>query len=344
MSRVDQATSNTVTACIPSAFPDLPWGWYYGCQLRDLYRGPIKVQVGRGTYVVFRTEAGHVAALDARCVHMGADLSLGCVVGEQLRCPFHEWEFSGDGACVRIPASAEVPAFARQRSYPVAVRGPHVFLFNQPSSLFDMPFYDGRLPDDLLPAAPFDATVGLPWYMVAANGFDLQHFRAAHDRTLIGEPIVERIAPFARRITARFAVTGQGVRDRLTRRFSGPEVTMTVTSWGGTIVLVTAEFRRTTSYGMVCITPIGADRSHLRTIVWVPRRSGAIARALVDPLDAAVRRSFIRAFMRSDQERSEGIRYTPGTLIGADATLADYFTWLGETVRGEAQRLEKVGK
>src|SRR5206468_2091259 len=101
-----------------------------------------------------------------------------------------------------------------------------------------------------------------------------------------------------------------------------------------------AEFRRTTSYGMVCVTPVDERTSRLRTIVWVPRSPGAVGRALFDPIDAAVRRSFIRAFVRADQERSDGIRYNPGTLIDADATVADYFRWLAALVRGKSHSTE----
>ena len=62
--------------------------------------------------------------------------------------------------------------------------------------------------------------------------------------------------------------------------------------------------------------------------MWVPRRRGAAARALLNPLDAAVRRSFIKAFMLDDAVRSEGVGYNPATLIDADRELRDYFAWL----------------
>lgn len=324
-------SSTAATIC------DVPWSWYYACPLAELARGPHRVEVGRRQYVLFLTQSGHVRALDARCVHLGADLSLGCVAGESIRCPFHEWEFDGtSGRCVRIPATDVVPDFARQNAYPTAIRGGHVFFFNRSQALFDAPFYDGLSPDDLLPAMPFDLTLDFPWYMVAANGFDLQHFRTAHDRTLLAEPTVQSRSSFARSITGTFAVTGTSWMDALTRRFSGPQVTMTVESWCGTMVLVTARFRRTTSYGMVCIAPVDASHCRLRCIVWVPRSRGAVGRALFDPADAAVRRLFIKAFVLADKERSAGIRYNPGSLIDADAVLAAYFQWLADTARGEA--------
>jgi phenylpropionate dioxygenase-like ring-hydroxylating dioxygenase large terminal subunit len=317
----------------PQIWPQIAIGWYHACHRSELRAGPVRIDLGDQSIAVFQTARGEISAIDARCVHLGADLSRGCVVGETLRCPFHEWSFNGRGQCVHIPASTVIPAFARQAAFATATAGEHVFVFNGPEARYDLPFYDGLQPADLYAARPFVVDANMDWWMVASNGFDLQHFRAAHDRTLVGEPVVESPSPFARRITASFDVTGQGWRDRLTRVVSGPRVTMSVTSWGGTLVLVTARFRRTTSYGMVCITPAGLGRSRLRIIVWVTRSQKSAGRLLFDPLNAAIRRSFIRAFVRSDQERSEGICYSPASLIDADRTLADYFEWLAGLVR-----------
>lgn len=314
-----------------SQFPLVPAAWYYACPTRRLPDHPRKIVLAGNEFVAFETRTGTHAVLSNRCVHLGADLSHGTVVGEHLRCPFHEWEFGADGKCVRIPASEQIPRVACQAAYPTASVGGHLFFFNRATPAFEMPFFDGVSPDDLLPARPFDLRVRMPWYMIAANGFDLQHFRAAHDRELIDEPIVSQPSPDSMRVSARFRVSGENWRDRLTRRFSGPEVTMTVTSYRGTLVLVSAQFRRTTSYGMVCITPIDAATTHLRTIVWVRRSASAFGRRVFDPVDAEVRRSFIRAFVRSDQVRSAGTRYTPGTLIDADAVLKSYFDWLAST-------------
>ncbi len=269
-------------------------------------------------------------------MHMGADLSRGQVVGDCLKCPFHEWSFGSDGGCVKIPASETIPDFARQTAYPTAVCGGHVFVFNRAQALFEMPFFDGVAPESLRPARPFEMTVEMNWSMVAANGFDLQHFRTAHDRTLRVEPAIESPSHFARRINAEFDVTGTSWRDQLTRRFSGPKVVMEVTSWCGTLVLVRASFLRTTSYGMVCVSPLTHNRAHLKTIVWVPRSRSTHGQIIIDPLDAMIRRSFIRAFMQSDQNRSAGIRYNPGALIDADHTLVEYFKWLNQTVQGES--------
>jgi hypothetical protein len=193
-----------------------------------------------------------------------------------------------------------------------------------------MPFFDGRLPTDLVAAAPFDYRVNVPWYLVGANAFDVQHFRTAHDRKLIDEPVVDSPAPFARRIVARYEVSGDSWRDRITRAWSGEQCTLSAIVWGGPLVLVTAQFRRTTSYGMVTIQPLAEAKSLARILVWVPRRTHAGGR-IINVLDAAVRRAFIRAFLRPDVTAADGIRYTPGTLIDADRELASYMQWLSDT-------------
>jgi phenylpropionate dioxygenase-like ring-hydroxylating dioxygenase large terminal subunit len=259
---------------------------------------------------------------------MGADLARGCVSEGRVVCPLHGWEYGANGRCAKIPVTDEIPPFARQTAYPTVDVGGHVAFYNAAAAPFEFPFYEGVRSAELCPAAPFDLIGEIPWHMVGANAFDAQHFRFAHDRTLVDEPVVDSPSPFARRISATYDVSGDSFRDRVTRGLSGPRVRMTVTVWAGTLILVTAEFRRTTSYGMVFVRPLDNERSHLRTVVWVPRRRGAIGRSLLDPVDAAIRRRFIRAFMTDDAVRGAGSRYNPRTLIGADAVLRDYFDWL----------------
>ena len=320
----------------PFVVPDVPWGWHYAGRARP---GPWRVDVGRRRIALFTAADGRLSAMDARCVHMGADLSRGCVTADGLQCPMHAWAFApADGRCARLPASPDaIPPFARQAVYPTAVVAGHAFVFNRPGPTppFPMPFFDGRSPADLRPARPtaFDAPV--PWHMVTANGFDAQHFRAAHDRTLAAEPTIDCPVPFARRARAAFDVTGHAWRDRVTRLVSGPRVTLSITVYAGTLALVTSAFRRTTTYGLVAVTPTGPDRCRVVTIIWVPRRRLAIARALVDPVDAAVRRSFVDAFLQDDKDRGAGLRYDPATLVPADDALRDYFAWLADTVQGE---------
>lgn len=306
----------------------VPASWFHLCASRRLDRGPIAQKLGGKSYVGYRTKSGRVAVLDGRCPHMGASLGCGGIHGERLVCPLHGWEFGTDGLCAKIPSSDAIPGFARLTRFPVEERGGHVFFFNRREARFPLPFFDGVQPEELRPASPFELEVDTPWYLVGANGFDIQHFRMAHDRTLLDEPQVIPLPPFGRRVIARLAVTGESVQDRLTRLFAGPTVTMEVTSWCGTIVTVEAQFARTTSYGLVNILPIDEHRTLSRIIVWVRRSGNPVGRLLFDPLNAAVRRASIRRFLQADLPRIDGLRYRPERLIASDGVLSDYLGWL----------------
>jgi phenylpropionate dioxygenase-like ring-hydroxylating dioxygenase large terminal subunit len=316
------------------SLPQIPIGWNYLCRSYQLSPGPRGYEHGGRKYAAFRDPTGKASMLDARCSHMSADLSTGCVRSGVLHCPLHDWQYAGDGRCVRIPAQQGIPPFAQQQSFPVAEFGGHLFFFNAPVADYPMPFYDGRQPGDLLAAEPFEIDVLGPWYMVGANAFDAQHFRTAHDRTLVDEPVIDHPSPFARRIVATYEVTGESMQDAIIRRLSGPRVRMSITVWGGTLVLVTAEFKRTTSYGMMLVRAIDDGHAHLTNIVWVRRRQNAIARALLDPVDAHIRRRFICEFVKDDAARTNGVRYNSATLIPADHELAQYMNWLSALTSG----------
>jgi nitrite reductase/ring-hydroxylating ferredoxin subunit len=311
-----------------NCFSDAPASWYYLGTAADLSKGPIGVKLFDREFVGYRTSDGKAAVLSARCSHLGAPLQNGQVEGDRLVCPLHGWQYGADGFCKRIPASDTIPAFARQAAYPVAEKGGHFFFFNRPVARFDLPFFDGVAPNELLPARPFEIVADVPWCFVGANGFDLQHFRMAHDRTLLGEPQVSSPSAFARRVIASFEVAGNSAQDRLTRMIAGPRVTMDITVWCGTLVLVRASFARTTSFGIFNVLPIDHERTRGRVIVWVKRSRTAIGRLLFDSLNASIRRLFIQTFLRSDLPRLAGLRYQPEKLIAADRVMADYFAWL----------------
>jgi phenylpropionate dioxygenase-like ring-hydroxylating dioxygenase large terminal subunit len=261
----------------------------------------------------------------------GANLANGCVKNGRLACPLHAWEYDPDGHCAHLPASPQIPAFARQTCFPSEVRGGHLFFFNRLEARFPLPFFTGVTPEEMLPARPFEYTVETSWQMIAGNGFDVQHFRNAHDRTLVGEPVIEATHAFARRMTAVFRVTGTSFKDRLTRWFAGPQMTMTVEMWAGNLFIVTAQFRRTKTYGMVCLHPLSAERTRGRVIVWVPRRRGLLR--WLATANAALRRIFIRSFLAADVGPLAGVRVTPGRLIEADKVLAEYLAWLQKVHR-----------
>jgi hypothetical protein len=74
--------------------------------------------------------------------------------------------------------------------------------------------------------------------------------------------------------------------------------------------------------------PLDEHRTRARVIVFVRRSQSRVGRWLVDPMDAFIRRNFIRAFLQEDVERTAGLHYHPRRLVGSDRTLREYLEWL----------------
>jgi len=72
--------------------------------------------------VIWKSAAGVLHALEDRCVHRLAPLSLGRCEGERLRCMYHGLLFDPDGKVVEIPGQELIPQKAQVRSYPVVDR------------------------------------------------------------------------------------------------------------------------------------------------------------------------------------------------------------------------------
>jgi phenylpropionate dioxygenase-like ring-hydroxylating dioxygenase large terminal subunit len=95
----------------PLALPGnrYPTGWFQVGWSDDVAAGDVVLlhYFGRDL-VVWRGESGALHALDAYCLHLGGNLGVrGSVVGDDIRCPWHGWQWDGDGRNTLIPYSSQ---------------------------------------------------------------------------------------------------------------------------------------------------------------------------------------------------------------------------------------------
>ncbi len=96
---------------------NIPFGWYCIEHSRNLKQNEVKPLIYFGEdLVLFRTKSGEVKALDAYCPHLGAHLGYGGTVkGEAIACPFHGWEFNGNGVTTAVPYAHQQPSIVNDK-------------------------------------------------------------------------------------------------------------------------------------------------------------------------------------------------------------------------------------
>ena len=130
--------------------------------------------------VVYRASSGAPVVLGARCPHMGADLGLGDVIGDDIRCTFHHFCFDPNGRCTSIPSGDRIPAAAHVPSFPATERWGIVWAFNGIEPEGDPPGIRGCEDAGLaVRARRTDIFPVEPW-VILGNSFDFQHLRYVH--------------------------------------------------------------------------------------------------------------------------------------------------------------------
>jgi phenylpropionate dioxygenase-like ring-hydroxylating dioxygenase large terminal subunit len=173
----------------------IPLGWYAIEYTGQLSAGDVKPlhYFGR-ELVLFRTESGEAALLDAFCPHLGAHLGHGGVVkGENISCPFHGWEFDGAGNCDQIHYAKRLPPKVDGKQalgrYHVVETNQMIWAWYHPDNvapLFEMETIPEMHSDEWLPMDTFDWTINTIPQETGENAADIAHFLTVHNS--IGMP------------------------------------------------------------------------------------------------------------------------------------------------------------
>ena len=138
--------------------------------------------------LVYRKSDGGIVALEDRCCHRLAPLSVGRREGDCVRCGYHGLKFDAQGRCIEAPGIAVVPKKAQVRTYPVAVKNRWVFVWPGDPAKAD----PALLPDNFSCDHPdwrhkpgylhYDT----PYLLICDNLLDFSHLSYVHERTLGG--------------------------------------------------------------------------------------------------------------------------------------------------------------
>lgn len=159
--------------------------------------------------LLYRLADGSTVALEDRCCHRHAPLSLGKREGDCVRCGYHGLMFDPQGQCVDAPGLERVPPRACVRTYPVAVRNQWVFVWMGDAALADT----ALLPDNFSCDHPewhyqpgylhYDT----PYLLICDNLLDFSHLSYVHENTLGGSTRIAQSKPLVERVPRGIRVT-----------------------------------------------------------------------------------------------------------------------------------------
>ena len=169
-----------------------PSGWYRLASMDSLRPGEIRFLECLGKqFVLWRErQRGEIHLMDAFCPHLGANLARGRVRGDCIECPFHQWQFAGDGSVGQIPYSQHLPSGTPARTYPLEEVHGQLFLYHRAdgtaSDEFQPPPYPApRIPEMDDGSFAFRGhrdvgRVGMHIIEIAENAVDTAHFQPLH--------------------------------------------------------------------------------------------------------------------------------------------------------------------
>lgn len=173
-------------------FP-IPLGWFQVAYPEDIPVGTSKALFYFDRHLVaWRDEDEALHVQDAFCPHLGAHLGHGgTVAGCRIQCPFHGWEFDGEGTNVEIPYSTRTNKRARLRTYPVAeINGKSLVWFHpdpEVAPLWDIPPLPELEGDEWFGPIRTEHTVLAHAQELGENAVDSAHFRYVHNVAEIPE-------------------------------------------------------------------------------------------------------------------------------------------------------------
>jgi len=143
---------------LASTRPGTPGGrfmrkfWMAVGRSQDLAKGTAKpIRIMSVDYVLYRGESGRAQVMDYRCPHRGAQMHLGWVEGDDIRCIYHGWKFDCTGQCIEQPAEdSSFAAKVKTGSYPTREYMGLIFAYFGEGNAPQFPPFPGERPDALV--------------------------------------------------------------------------------------------------------------------------------------------------------------------------------------------------
>ncbi len=311
----------------------IPFGWFAVAYSDELPPGKSKpVHYFGQELVLFRTESGRVALLDAYCPHLGAHLGYGIhenaggggrIEGESIVCPFHAWKFNGDGFCTDVPYATNFPPKVKDkqclRTYPITETNQLIWAWYHPDEaepLWEVVEHEEANSDDWAPLERYEWQLNTHPQDMAENAADPAHFLFVHRTASMPEWETTYDGPCSRGVQRAKMPTPRGEVDGAIHTGSmGP-------GQGFTRFEGIAD-----TFLLGLVTPVDEENVHVRFAFTQPRVNGEVKGGGVN---AAIIANIVGQ-LEEDAPIWEHKTYRPlPVLCDGDGPIAKFRKWYGQ--------------
>jgi len=296
-----------------------PQCWYPIALSSELDRGQV---VGRdflgGRVIAYRGANGEATVLSAYCRHLGTDLTHGEVIGDNIRCGFHYWQFGQDGRCAHIPVSDRIPEDSSLFDFPTEESLGLVWAFNGEEPTYDVPTFPGTDVSTLEIRAGEIGDMPFPHWLATANSMDMQHLEVVHgvpndvdlDTIDIGPNTIEYDMVWH---DPNFGRIEQHIKD-----------------FGSNVVMIIGTMAGMELSQFFAGRPTTHDESFGYITVAVPKAEvqGVDDATVQQQLDMA--EGYARGLIADDQKILQGVRFRVDRLLPADRALSKWLRYLDQ--------------
>ncbi len=287
--------------------------WFPVCLSREIKKGEIRgFDFLDGRIVIMRGEDGKAQALSAYCPHLGADLAVGDVIGNEIRCAFHHWRYDCSGQCTRTGTEHPAPRNAKLFQFPTVEKYGVIYAFNGEEPLFEVPQFPVAEDELLIRSERFENRFPVDPWVICCNTPDVQHIRVVHGITFDDEDPGKHAEWTDHSMVYSFCG----------KHAQGEPIGFDVGIYGTSIFYQSGEMMGRW-FGF--IAPIGLPRpgqseGYLTIAV---RRDEPDAEAYLQSVIDLEKR-----VVSEDADILSTIRFRPGTLVPIDRTLARFLNYL----------------
>lgn len=162
--------------------------WYVVLQARELKPGKTVGVLRMGEkMVLWRDSSGNPVCQADQCPHRGAALSIGCLMGDTIQCPFHGFEFDQKGTCTYVPANgraADVPKALQVKTYEAREAHGYIYIWwGEPRADYpELPWFEDL--DEGFTSSDFVDSWPVHYSRAIENQLDVFHLAFVHATTI----------------------------------------------------------------------------------------------------------------------------------------------------------------